>query len=308
MRRVLIVDDNSDHLELLSRYLADENHSIQTASDSAGCLHRLRAWKPHLIILDQSLPDGAGVDLIPKIRAASVDDYVSIILISAGSSLEEISKGLEAGADDYLTQPFRPQELVTRARAMLKLKDVHDSLRRANSRIDELASTDDLTGVLNMRTLYRRGEEEILRSRRMRKPISALLLNLDKFSIVNQNFGFPFGNNVLLETGRRIQQCLRSIDAVARVGADEFFVLLIETDLANAEFMAERIHDAIQSTAFRDGRDAKESSMITASIGVGSVNWDQADQQMSDLFHVAAEALRSAKSNGANQIEIHSFV
>jgi diguanylate cyclase (GGDEF)-like protein len=304
MKRVLVVDDDRENIELLTQYLAHEGLSVQSAADGEGALHRLRAWKPHLILLDVNMPGVSGIDLIPRIRAVTEHDYVSVILISGAMTLEDVNKGMNAGADDYLTKPFRSQELISRVRMMLRFKEVQDQLRRANERIEELTSTDDLTGLLSFRTLYRRGEEEILRSRRFKKPISALLINLDEFSKVNQDYGFQFGTSVLQEAGKRLKTCIRNIDMVARVGADEFYVLLMETDLSGAEFVAERVRDALQAQPYKND---KISTKLTTCIGVAGISADQQDAKMSDLIHSASEALRSAKSSGPNRIEIYSF-
>lgn len=304
MRRVLVVDDDRLNVEFLNETLSKEGYSIQTASDGDGALHRIKAWKPQLLLLDVNLPGISGIDLIPKIRQATQDDYVSIMLVTANASLDDLVFGIESGADDFISKPFRVQELLVRMKTLLRFKDTQDALRRANQRIDEITSTDELTGLLNMRTLHRKGEEEIQRTRRFKKPVSALLINLDRFSDINHEHGFSTGSAVLEEVGKRIRGCLRSIDMVARVGADEFFTLLVETDLANAEFMAERIRDAIQSHPYKD---AKHSVSLSTCIGVAGLNSDQANHQMSDLFHFASEALRSAKSTGPNHIEIYSF-
>jgi diguanylate cyclase (GGDEF)-like protein len=311
MKRVLVVDDDRENIELLTQYLSQEGLGVQNASDGASALHRIKAWKPHLILLDVNMPGMSGIELIPKIRAATEHDYVSIILVSGALTLEDVNRGIGAGADDYLTKPFRSQDLLSRVRVMLRFKELQDSLRRANERIDELSSSDELTGLLSFRTLFRRGDEEILRSRRFRKPVSALIVNLDGFSKVNQELGFQFGTQVIQETARRLKQCIRNIDMVARIGADEFFVLLIETDLAGAEFVAERARDVIQAEPISgSGQGAgsdKLSTRITACIGVAGLGAEQPDAKMSDLIHSASEALRSAKASGPNQIEVYSF-
>jgi len=304
MRRVLIVDEDRESVELLSKYLVSDGHTVQTASDPDAALHRLRAWKPHLILLEVNMPKLTNIELIPKIRSLTQDEYTSIILISGNMTLEDVVKGLEAGADDYLSQPFRAQDLISRIRAMLRMKETQDALKRANHRIEELSTTDDLTGLMNMRAVYRRGEEEILRSKRFRKPVSSLLLNIDGFSHVNQTYGFAAGSHILQEVASRIKQCLRSIDMVARVGADEFFILLSETDLGSAEFVAERVRDSIQSAPFKN---EKQAIKLTATLGVAGLTHDQMNQRMSDLLHIATEALKSAKANGSNRIEVYSF-
>ncbi len=304
MRRVLVVDHDRTSLELLTSYLTQDGHSVQSAQDPDGALHRLRAWKPHLILLNVDSEKGLAFDLIPRIRALTPEEYTGIILISEHMTLEDVKKGMELGADDYQTKPFRAQDLIARVRSILRLKEIQDSLKRANHRIEELSSTDDLTGLMNMRSAYRRGEEEIVRSKRFRKSVSSLLLNIDDFSQINQTLGFVAGSHILQEVAVRIQQCLRSIDFVARVGADEFFILLSDTDLASAEFVAERLRDSIQVTPFKN---EKQSIRLTATIGVAGLTHDQSNQRMSDLLHFTTEALRSAKVNGNNRIEVYSF-
>lgn len=304
MKRVLVVDDDRENIELLTQYLSHEGLSVQSAPDGETALHRVKAWKPHLILLDVNMPGVSGIELIPKIRAITDHDYVSIVLVSGAMTIEDVNRGLGAGADDYLTKPFRSQELLSRVRMMLKFKELQDALRRANERVEELTSMDELTGLLSFRTLYRRGEEEILRSRRFKKPVSALIVNLDKFSKINQDIGFQFGTHVLQEVGRRLKLCIRNIDMVARIGADEFFVLLVETDLAGAEFVAERVRDAIQAEPYKN---EKYQAALTGCIGVAGLGAEQPEAKMSDLIHSSSEALRSAKVAGANKIEVYSF-
>ncbi len=303
-RRILVVDDDRENIDFLTEALSKEGHSVTHAAEADGALHRVRAWKPHLILLDVNMPGKSGIDIIPKIRSATADDYSSIILMSGNSSLEDVTNGLEAGADDFMTKPFRVQDLMVRIRIMLKMKELQDSLRRATTRLEELSSTDDLTGVLNLRALQRRGEEEIQRSRRFRKPISGLMINLDQFSAVNELSGFVFGSQVLKAVSAHIRKCVRSVDLICRVGADEFFVLLPETDLAGAEYVGERIRDAVQNAEFAADR---HNIKITASIGIAGFDRDNSEGGMIDLFKNAHEALRSAKLAGANRIEIYSF-
>jgi diguanylate cyclase (GGDEF)-like protein len=130
------------------------------------------------------------------------------------------------------------------------------------------------------------------------------LINLDQFSGINQGYGFLFGSAVIQESAKRIKKALRSIDLLARVGADEFFALLVETDLAGAEFVAERVLQSLQADEFKGDRG---KCKVTACVGVGGFLPEQADQHMNDLLHIVSEALRTAKSNGEGSIEIYSF-
>jgi two-component system cell cycle response regulator len=296
MRRVLVINDDRGDVEALNTVLSTEGYSLQMAADVEGTLHRIKAWKPHLVLISSSQGNPQQtLDFISKIRSASTEEYIAVILLGSDG---DSSQGVDLGADDFLSRPFRSQEIITRIRTNLRLKDTQDLLKRANHRIEEISTTDDLTGLMNMKTLYRKAQEELQRARRLGKPFSALLINLDKFSAANHRQGFQVGNSLIQEAGLRIKAMMRSIDIVARVGADEFFAVLIETDLANAEFMAERIRDAIQSKPF-----GKQT--LTAGIGVATLG--DPEQTLTDLFHFTSEALRSAKNAGPNRIEIYSF-
>ncbi len=305
MSRVLVVDDDKEAVQIVTDFLSHEGHTVQTAVDTENALHRLKAWKPHLILLNIQLSHAPGADLISKIRAESSEDYISIILISNNEDMETVTQGLSLGADDYLAKPFKSQELAARTRAMLRFKETQDSLRKALHRIDEISTTDELTGLLNMRALYRRGDDEISRSKRFKKPISALLINIDQFSMINQKHGFAFGSYVLQEVAKKIKTCLRSIDLAGRIGADEFLVILVESDLATAEFMAERVRDSITAQPYIKD---KSSVQLQVCVGVAGLGPQQAGEEgMGGVYHSVSEALRSAKANGANRIEIYSF-
>ena len=304
MRRILVLENDKNGIEMISKCLIADGNTIQIAEDSAVALHRLKAWKPQLILLNKEILGTEWESFVSKIRSLTMDDYVCIILMSSKVELSDVTKKIEFSADDHLKKPFEELELICRVHTMLRFKEVQDALKRANHRIEELLSADELTGLMNMRAIFRRGEEEIARSKKFHRPISSLLINLDGFSTVNQSYGFIIGSQVLQSVAARIKQCLRPDDAMARVGADEFFVLLADTDLTSAEAMAEKIRGTIQSSPFKN---EKANLKLTATFGVAGLNQDNTTQRMSDLLHITSEALKSAKANGINQIEVYSF-
>jgi two-component system cell cycle response regulator len=307
LNRILLVEEDSDDLEFLSQVFLTNGDKIQNTVDPDAALHRLKAWKPQLVLVNLDLEQVRAVNLVSKIRQLTKEDreeYVSIVFMSSSIDIEGVKAELNAGADSFLMKPFRHHEVLSCLHSMIKLKELQDSLRRSNRRIDDLMSTDELTGLLNVRAVFRRGEEQISRSRKFRKSIAALLINLDGFLSVNQSHGFLTGSRILQEVGMRIRQCIRSIDVAARVGADEFLVLLDDMDLAEAEVMAERVLESIQLSPYKE---EKQMIKLTAAIGVGGLSPDQSYGSMTDLFHIVSEALRSAKANGAGRIEVYSF-
>jgi two-component system cell cycle response regulator len=297
------VDPDRSSFDKLSGTLIPDSFILQHASDTEAALHRLKAWKPHVVFAVQEKGNKTP-ELVQRMRSSSIDDYTAIVLIADDPGSPEVARAFEEGADHVLPRGFGPSDLIATLRVMLRMKELQDSVRRLNHRVEELTTTDELTGALNMRALFRRGEEEILRSRRFRKPVSGLLINLDQFSGINQAYGFLFGSSVIQEAAKRIRQSLRSIDLLARVGGDEFFALLLETDLAGAEFVAEKIRTAIQAEEIKGDRG---KCKVTACVGVGGFMPEQADQHMNDMLHIASEALRVAKGNGPGTIEIYSF-
>ena len=304
MKRVLVIDSNRETFENVAQFLRQDGLTVQNSLESESALHQLKAWKPHLVLIDaDSLRDEAAA-LVPKIRLLTQNDFTPIALIVNALAIDEVNRGFDLGVDDWVQKPLFDAAVIQRVRTLFRLKEIQDALRRAHHRIEEVISTDELTGLISMRAAYRKAEEEIARARRTKKPISAFFLNLDNFSSVNQSYGFAVGSHVLQEVALRLKKCLRSVDLVSRIGADEFFVLLHETDLSGAEFVAERVRDAVQSEPFRS---EKHLFNMTATVGVAGLTPEQAAQRMSDLLHLAMEALKSAKSNGSNRIEVYYF-
>ncbi len=304
MKRVLVIDSNQESFESVARFLAQDGHTVQNSRDFESALHQLKAWKPHLILIDQDSMQGQPFGIVPKIRLLTQDEFTPVAYVVSSLDVQEVTQGFDLGADDWLCKPLSQAGVIQRVRTLFRLKDVQDALKRAHQRIEEVISTDELTGLLSMRAAYKRADEELSRARRIKKPVSTVLLNLDHFSGVNQTYGFAVGSHVLQEIALRLKKCLRSVDLIARVGADEFFILLHETDLSGAEFVAERLRDAVQADSFRS---QKHLFNLTATLGVAGLAPNQAAQKMSDLFQLTMEALKAAKSNGSNRIEVYSF-
>ena len=305
-RRILVVEPGRTAFELANDILVPLAAHLTHVPDIDTALHRVRAWKPHLILIDCGLiVDRNDRDsIIDTLRSISSDEYVSVVLLCEEGFSPELLKMLSVGGDDFLIKPLKKNEVIARLSCAVRMRDLHDQLRRSQHRIEELTAIDDLTGLLNMKYLYRHGEDDVARCRRFRKPVTAVLVDIDHFSAINEAHGFPFGSYVIKEVAGLVRSCIRKVDRVARVGADEYFVLLPETDLAGAEFVAERIRDTIQN---HEHRSEKEFAKVTVSIGVAGFGIGEEMGSLNDFFRNASEALRSAKVAGANRIEVFSF-
>lgn len=168
-------------------------------------------------------------------------------------------------------------------------------------RIGQMAITDDLTGLLNFRGLRQFGQREVERALRFNRPLAGLMLDLDWFKAVNDQYGHPVGNITLREVARAIRQNVRDIDIVGRYGGEEFFILLPESNLLEAHQVAERLRQTIAGLTIHTGEDEIH---ITVSLGVAIVT--RTLQTLDQLIHRADQALYRAKQTGRNRVAVFS--
>jgi diguanylate cyclase (GGDEF)-like protein len=172
-------------------------------------------------------------------------------------------------------------------------------LAAANARLEKLAITDGLTGLRNHRNFQELLADEFKRSRRYKKPLSVMLLDVDHFKKFNDSFGHPAGDAVLKRVAVILTGQARTTDQVARYGGEEFALVLPETDAQGAEIIAERIRHAIAD-------DAWEHRRVTVSIGISSLDDDIAD--IAFMIEAADKALYVSKEKGRNQVTRHQIV
>ena len=176
-----------------------------------------------------------------------------------------------------------------------RLDAAYKELESTNARLKETSFKDEVTGLYNRRFFSLRLEEELSRYRRFNHPVSVVLLDLDGFKGVNDEFGHTVGDDTLREVAQILMKHSRGINVVSRYGGDEFAVLLVETSKAGARLYADRIREVVAKYPFSHGK------VITASFGVASLPDDEAGTA-EDLFRAADEALYTAKRAGKNQV------
>jgi diguanylate cyclase (GGDEF)-like protein len=176
-----------------------------------------------------------------------------------------------------------------------RLDAAYKELESTNARLKETSFKDEVTGLYNRRFFSIRLEEEISRHRRFSHPVSVVLLDLDGFKAVNDDFGHAVGDDTLRDVAQILMKHSRGINVVSRYGGDEFVVLLVETSKAGARLYADRIREVVAKFPFSHGK------RITASLGVASLPDDDVGTA-EDLFKLADEALYVAKRSGKNQV------
>src|SRR5438067_11403170 len=176
-----------------------------------------------------------------------------------------------------------------------RLDAAYKELESTNAKLKETSFKDEVTGLYNRRFFSLRLEEEMSRFRRFNHPVSVVLLDIDGFKNVNDEFGHAVGDETLRDLGQILMKHSRGINVVARFGGDEFTILLVETPKAGAQLYAERIRQVVATFPFSHGKQ------VTASFGVASLPDDEVASS-DDLFRAADEALYAAKRAGKNQV------
>ncbi|MFS4459295.1 diguanylate cyclase [Bdellovibrio sp. HCB2-146] len=295
-RRILVIDDDKDSLEILMEPLRWEGYDARGVTTDTEAHRLIETWIPHVVILDWMAPSMAGLRVLKAIRERL--SHVSCVFVSENSSTEAIIEALDSGADDYIVKPFVPLELLARIRSQLRIRDLHEQLVFANAKLKELVDIDDLTGLFNMRSLYQKLEFEIERGRRFGRDVCVVMMDMDYFKTVNDGHDHLFGSYVLSEIGKIVKANTRNIDIPARYGGDEFLVVLTETNHAGAMHFCERLRESIAKTTFRSGED---SIQLTASLGF-AITVPGENITARELVRRADHALYDAKRGGRNSV------
>jgi two-component system, cell cycle response regulator len=296
-KRILVVDDDQDLLNFVFATLSSEGYQVKLASSGQMALESLRDWKPDLVILDVNMPVLNGLETLKRIKSTTF--YTAIIFLTAESKTEQVIVGLDAGADDYISKPFSPNELLARVRAQLRIKDLTDQLQIANEKLQALVEIDDLTGLFNMRNIYSKLDYEIKRAQRYSRHIAVVMMDMDHFKKVNDQNDHLFGSFVLKEVGGIIKKSIRDTDIGARYGGDEFIIILTETDNEGVRTFCERLRQTIANYNFTN---SGSSMRLTSSLGYAIAKPVNQLLDARSLVKWADKALYDSKSAGRNRV------
>lgn len=297
-KRILIVDDEPLNTDMLSRRLASRGYTTAIANSADDAWRQLSSNLPDVLLLDVNMPDVSGLELLDRIRTTEEMRTIPVILVSALADTDNIVRGLQRGANDYVTKPVNLPVLLARLETQLKMASLVSQLESQKEILARLAAHDDLTGVLNRRAMFDAMEVDLARSRRYNHPLSILLMDLDHFKRVNDEHGHPAGDAVLRQFAAHISRNLRSTDSLCRYGGEEFCAILPETNRDQALRAAEIIRQHIENTDF-----VHEDLRIrmTVSIGVASY-FPPGTASSTDLLDNADKALYEAKESGRNRV------
>jgi two-component system cell cycle response regulator len=210
-----------------------------------------------------------------------------------------ILRGLELGVHDFLFRPVDRNELLARVKTQVKRKRYADRLRDGVQTSIEMAVTDQLTGLHNRRYLETHFSGLFDESAMRARDLSVLMLDIDKFKLVNDTYGHDAGDEVLKEFANRVKDATRIVDVVARLGGEEIVVVLPETGLQAAAAVAERIRSHIEAQPFAI---YSGTSQITVTVSIGVASRRAGDQSPAQMLKRADEALYRAKGGGRNRV------
>lgn len=300
--KVLLVDDDELTLDHLGKSIFAAGYQVRTAADSGTALASMEKDFAPIVILDVDLPDMDGLALCRTIRRQSYPGYTYLMLYSAKDGEADVLAGLEAGADDYISKRTARSQLISRLRTAQRILSLEHSLKTLLESREQEARTDHLTGAYNRRFLFQQLTRELAAARRSHGELSVLVLDFDHFSEVNDRYGHAAGDSALKEVVKRIHSSLRrNGDWCARMGGDEFSVVLPQTSVAGAIFMAEKLRRAIEESPIRTGAGIVR---MTVSIGVSSFGPFSERNSISaeELLDLADQSLYKSKNAGRNRV------
>lgn len=295
MVRVLLIEDNPVDAQLTQDILAewaDDRFDLTRVGTLSEGLARLARDRFDAVLLDLSLPDAQGLNTVTQVLATSPG--IPIVVLTGYDDQELALQAVQQGAQDYLVKGQAQADLLSRAiRYAIERK-------RTEERLTYLAQYDHLTGLVN-RTLFRdRLLLALARSKRKQQPLGLMLLDLDRFKAVNDTCGHDAGDQLLKAVADRFRSCVREVDTVARMGGDEFAMILEgvsgQQDIVT---VAQRIIQAIREPFLIDG----QPQSVGVSIGITVYPLD--DQSVDELLKHADAAMYRAKQRGGNTFQFH---
>lgn len=299
---ILVVDDAPENVMLLSLILKDFG-TVSTALSGREAIDKALALSPDLILLDIQMPELDGYDVIRALKEDPRTENVPVIFVTGLSDEGDEEKGLELGAIDYITKPYKPAVVTARVRNHLRLREYAVRLEHLNEELERLATTDPLTSAFNRRHFMSRLEDEFKRVRRYHHPSSLLMIDVDHFKRINDSYGHDVGDIVLIQLVKVLEKALRELDTVARIGGEEFGILLPETGPKEALILAERLLGAVRAVRVQA---AGAELSFTISIGCTQLNSDS--RTIEGILKSVDVALYDAKNSGRDKVVVRESV
>lgn len=287
--KVIVAEDDAVTLMLIKEKLSGWGYTVVTASNGLEVLELLEQHNDAMLFLiDWQMPELDGIDLCIKLKNKRSLEISYVIILTSKSKTDNIVTALESGADDFIAKPFSPDEL----RVRLK---VGQRVIESESKLLHQAKHDPLTNVLNHRAIIDDLSNLWARSKRDQSNLSVLMMDIDYFKKINDNYGHQAGDYALKQFCKLVKSEVRPYDQFGRYGGEEFTVCLPASDAKQAVAIAERIRKRVENTLVEyDGM----CFSMTVSIGIST--FSESQQSYKEMLLGADKAAYKAKKKGRN--------
>lgn len=299
---VFLVENDPAAQELLGSFIRAQGFEVTNVATAEQALALVREGLRPILITKLRLPGMDGLALCRELRSNEFDGYVYIIVLTGQRAHDGVVAALRAGADDYLCRDVSREELAARLQTALRIITLEQRLRMALNQQRRLAATDALTGLPNRRAFSKHLNAEFKRAVRFDEDLAVLLLDIDHFKHINDQYGHAIGDAALKAVASRVAISLpRSFDFFARLGGEEFAVVLPQTDTEGAALVAERLRSAVAETPFQCG-----DHLISITVSIGVSAWSErrgiTAATPEDVLDLADQRLYVSKRAGRDRV------
>ncbi len=298
--KILVVEDDRISRKLLEKTVRYWGHEVIVAADGEEAWDIFQEEEVKLVIADWMMPKMDGVELCRKIRAKETSGYIYFILLTGKDKKEDIVKGLEAGADDYIAKPFDMEELQVRVRAGERILNLEKELKELNVKLEEIAMTDPLMEIGNRRAFYDVIKKVHDRSCRYLQGYGIIMCDIDSFKNYNDEYGHIEGDNILQSVSAALKEVIRYSDDIFRWGGEEIVIIAHEQRSENSLLVAEKLRRSIDNLKIE--HKGCERGYLTISCGVAAFNEDDKNNHWESILDRADKALYIAKESGRNKV------
>ena len=300
---ILMVEDQSYDSDKVIATLKKDNDTVTVVESGVDAMQKIMAEKFDLMAVSLNLESEDGLRLCSHLRSTERTRAIPILMVAAEEDMSRIAHGLEIGAHDYILRPIDGNELLARVRTQVRRKRFQERLKSSYEISLSMALTDALTGLYNRRYFDVHFQKLLQKNESSRKPLGVLMVDIDNFKAVNDTHGHGVGDEILKEFASRIQDRLRGFDMVARLGGEEFVVLLPDVTEEMAYTVSERLRAAIANEPFKCAVPEAQLT-ITTSLG-GTIVCAGTHANPDDVLKQADDALYEAKEGGRNASYFH---
>ncbi|MCR9176732.1 MAG: PleD family two-component system response regulator [Alphaproteobacteria bacterium] len=294
---ILLVEDNAIDALNVTETLQADRALITRATTGRETLALLERCPFDLIICSLNLNQDDALRLTSMLRANEVSRHTPILMVGEDDQTQQLAKALDLGINDYLLKPIDRNEILARVRTQIRRRRYQDLLRENYEQGLSMALTDSLTGAYNRRYLMTHLERVLADPAARNKPLGCQMIDVDLFKPVNDTHGHDAGDEILKAIVQTMRTNVRNVDLVARLGGEEFVIIMPDTQEHFAEQVAERIRDKISDT--RVTLKSGVEIAVTVSIGLAM---REPDDTVESLLKAADVALYQAKNSGRNRV------